>query len=151
MSKKQVAFRARIKDGEIIALRNNEKQKALKVLEGMDNIIIRLETVGDDVSANQRAYYFATNRYLIHNEETFGGWSEDEVDEFARELFLSKSCSKEVGTKQVIFNHKKSIREIDKDEMRSFIDNWLSYLSLEHGIYCPSVEEILMSKYSNNE
>jgi hypothetical protein len=145
--KKQVAFRGRIANGEIHYFKPKEREKAIKDLEGQD-IVERIETVGDDVSANQRAYYFATNRYLIKEQEAFGGWSEDDVDNYAREMFLSTvHIHKEGNVGEVTFKKIKSIKEIDKEEMSKFINAWLDYLSFTHGIYCPSVEEILLSKY----
>lgn len=148
--KKQIAFKGRIVNGEIHYFKPKDRVKAIKELEGKE-IVERIEEVSDDVSANQRAYYFATNRWLSKENETFGGWSEEEIDEHARDLFLSTRITKSIdtlhGREQVDLTIKRSIRNIDKDEMAEFIDSWLKYLSFTHAIYCKSVEEILLSKY----
>ena len=36
-------------------------------------------------------YFFATNRWLIDNVESFGGWEEEDVKAFAISLFATKN------------------------------------------------------------
>jgi len=144
--KKQVAFRGRIVNGEIHYFKPKDRLKAITELEGKE-IVERIEEIGDDVSANQRAYYFATNRYLIKETEIFGGWTEQEVDDYARDLFLATIFVRKEGKEEVTFKKILSIREVDMERMSDFIKEWLDYLSFTHGVYCPTTEEILLSKY----
>jgi hypothetical protein len=144
--KKQAALRAVIKDGALHYFKPQDLSDRLKDMEGKQ-VVVRIEEVGDDVTANQRAYYFATNRYLIKEVEQFGGWDEDELDEFARYEILTSFFSKRCGDKEYNIATKPSIRDLDKDQMKDFISKWLDWLSFNHGIYVPTVEEILLSKY----
>jgi hypothetical protein len=144
--KKQFSFKARIFNGDLKYLKPYEKDKALEGMDGIE-VIVRIEEIGDDVTANQRAYYFATNRWLTKEVETFGGWEESDVDEYARMMFLSESKNLSEGKVDIIVTKTKSIRDLDKDQMREFIKQWLNYLAFTHGIYCPSPEDIMLSKY----
>ena len=142
--KKQVAFKGRIVDGVIHYFNPMERQKALAEYEGKE-IIERIEEFSGKVSDKQRAYYFATNRWIIRSCESFGGWTEEEIDSFARSMFLVEKKVKTTINHELEYNEIKSLKDTSKDEMREFIKSWLEWLSFNEGIYAPSPEDIQMT------
>lgn len=145
MSKKQ-AFKGRIVNGVIHYFKPQEREKFITDMEGKE-IVERLEEISEEVSDKQRAYYFATNRWLIKETESFGGWSEYEVDGFARSMFLTTTNVRHTGNREVEYKVIRSLKDTSKEEMSHFIQEWLGWLSFNEGIYPPSAEEALLSKH----
>lgn len=139
----------RVKDGVLYYYKPSLLTLVMNNLEGKE-FVITLEERFIDTTQDQHGYYRTTNRWLIENTEQFGGWTEDNVHEFAVSLFLThKKVIEYRGISQDV-TIVESTADIGKRRMRDFIDKWIGWL-LSEEIEVPTPEEMVVGKYRSEK
>jgi hypothetical protein len=130
-------------DGEVVWHNPRERSAYLASMVNK-NIEEAIYEKGEVNTPKQKAYFFATNRWLIDNVESFGGWEEEDVKAFAVSLFATKNVVRcDNNGEEVVVKVAESIRNMSKKRMSKFIDRWIIYLSQEQGVVVPSYDELI--------
>lgn len=142
----KVKFFGKVINGIVQYYKPQARETWLKSMEGKE-VQEELDEREYEQTNDQRGYYRATNRWLIYNTESFGGYTEDEVHEVALSM-----CSRHVKTaiisgKVVEITVITKTRDMSKKEFSIFLNNWIRWLQLSENIYVPTSEEAIISKY----
>ena len=92
-------------------------------------IIVELSLYTDDISTHSRGYYFFYNRWLIQNTEDFGGWTENELHEYAIDNFGIISKAKMIGKLEVVYQHRISLSNCSQKEFNEFFKQWQRFVN----------------------
>lgn len=149
----QIKFLGSVVGGKRKYLKPIQHQKALDALEGKEFEEIICQRF-EQVTIDQHGYYRSgIIRHACMESETFGGWSESDLDQHFKELFLTFAKSKTInynGKEETIeLKITESTANIGKKRMTKFIEDVLNYLASEHDIHPLSVSEYYAGKYNS--
>lgn len=131
-------FLCKVVDGEMKWSRKTALQEHLKTLE--DKICeVHIDELEDGANVDQHGYYRATNRWIINNCESFGGWDEDDLHDLALEKVATyKKMVQSTNGRLTEVTKKEKTSDMSKKRMARFITEWHAWLVLNEDIYPPS-------------
>lgn len=147
-----IRFYGTIKNGTRYYYKPQLHQQRMASLEGKEFSEI-LEERFVDTTPDQMGYYRAgIIRHACMESEDFGGWTENEIDEHFKDLFLAFTKSKIVKYRGKETTISVTVRESTgssgKKRMSEFIEKVLGYLANMHNIYPLSPEDYFNGKYA---
>lgn len=137
-------------DGKIVWHNQRERSAylATMVYKNIEEVIYER---GEVNTPKQKGYFFATNRWLINNVESFGGWEEEEVKAFAISLFgMSIVTRVDNNGEEVEVRVAESISKMSKKRMAVFMEKWIMYLAQDQGVTVPSYDDLEKMGYVKN-
>lgn len=135
-----------VKDGEVVFYSPTLRKQELAVFENQEVIEIIEATIAENTSS-QYGYYFAgIIRDSCMKHESFGGWSEREIDDFLREKFLTVITYKNFAGMLVKVVSIKKIEKLGAKRMAKYVEEVIAFLTQE-GIPVKDPGNYLNRKY----
>jgi len=145
---KAVKHKGKVTNGELY-LNNVEYYKlCLKEFEGKEIEVIVKEKEKDP-TLRQYGYYFGVVLPTALEDETFGGWSKEELDAYLKSNFLQKTKLKILNNVPVELRYSPSKAVITKEEMTEFLNKVIIFLA-QQGIIVPESHEYISNDKSNS-
>jgi hypothetical protein len=82
-------------------------------------------------------------------DETFGGWSKEELDAYLKSNFLQKTKLKVINNIPVELRYSPSKAIITKEEMTEFLNKVITFLA-QQGVIVPESHEYINHDTSNS-
>ena len=145
---KAVKHKGKVTDGELY-LNNVEYYKlCLQEFEGKEIEVIVKEKEKDP-TLRQYGYYFGVVLPTALKDETFGGWTKEELDAYLKNNFLQKTKLKILNNVPVELRYSPSKAIITKEEMTEFLNKVIIFLA-QQGIIVPESHEYINHDTSNS-
>lgn len=150
MSEIKRKFFGRIKNGVKHYYKPIEYQNLINSLENKEFE----ETISErfvQTTTDQHAFYRGAIIKTCLETELFGGWTDDEIHDYFRGLYLSRTLlfTFPNGKREEI-KVLESTASISKKKMAQFIDSVINWLA-QQNIYIQSPEEYVLTKYSTKK
>ena len=145
---KAVKHKGKVTDGELY-LNNVEYYKlCLKEFEGKE-IEVAVKEKEKDPTLRQYGYYYGVVLPTALKDETFGGWSKEELDAYLKSNFLQKTKLKVINNIPVELRYSPSKAIITKEEMTEFLNKVITFLA-QQGVIVPESHEYINHDTSNS-
>ena len=145
---KAVKHKGKVTDGELY-LNNVEYYKlCLQEFEGKEIEVIVKEKEKDP-TLRQYGYYYGVVLPTALRDETFGGWTKEELDAYFKNNFLQKTKLKILNNVPVELRYSPSKAIITKEEMTEFLNKVIIFLA-QQGIIVPESHEYINHDTSNS-
>ena len=145
---KAVKHKGKVTDGELY-LNNVEYYKlCLKEFEGKE-IEVVVKEKEKDPTLRQYGYYYGVVLPTALKDETFGGWTKEELDAYLKNNFLQKTKLKILNNVPVELRYSPSKAIITKEEMTEFLNKVIIFLA-QQGIIVPESHEYINHDKSNS-
>ena len=145
---KAVKHKGKVTDGELY-LNNVEYYKlCLKEFEGKE-IEVVVKEKEKDPTLRQYGYYYGVVLPTALKDETFGGWTKEELDAYLKNNFLQKTKLKILNNVPVELRYSPSKAIITKEEMTEFLNKVITFLA-QQGVIVPESHEYINHDTSNS-
>lgn len=102
-----------------------------------ETLIVTFDIYDPEASYNQHAYYRIINRWLKTETEEFGGWTEDEISEFAIEQCGTEETVRYLKEKPIVLKERINLKRASQKKMAEFMNKWIEYLYASLNISVP--------------
>ena len=145
---KAVKHKGKVTDGELY-INNVEYYKlCLKEFEGKE-IEVVVKEKEKDPTLRQYGYYYGVVLPTALRDETFGGWTKEELDAYLKNNFLQKTKLKILNNVPVELRYSPSKAIITKEEMTEFLNKVIIFLA-QQGIVVPESHEYINHDTNNS-
>lgn len=108
-----------------------------------ETLIIEMEVHDPKASYNMHAYYRIINRWLRKETNTFGGWDEDDISEWAIGQCGTTVKTNYLDGQPVTIKSRINLRTVSEKKMGEFLENWKRYLYEKHQIIVPPPKSLI--------
>ena len=139
--KRKVRHRGKVIDGKLHLHNIDYYNLCLQEQEGKEIEII-VQQQERDPTLRQYGYYYGVVLPTALKDETFGGWTKEELDAYLKSNYLQKSKMKIINNVPVELKSSPSKAAISKEEMTEFLNQVITFLA-QQGIVVPESYEYI--------
>ena len=145
---KVVKHKGKVTNGELYLNNVEYYNLCLKEYEGKEIEVIVKEKEKDP-TLRQYGYYYGVVLPTALRDETFGGWTKEELDAYLKNNFLQKTKLKILNNVPVELRYSPSKAIITKEEMTEFLNKVIIFLA-QQGIVVPESHEYINHDTNNS-
>jgi len=147
--KRQLRHKGKVIDGQLHLNNVDYYTHCLKEYEGKEIELIMQEKEKDP-TLRQYGYYFGVVLPTALKDETFGGWTKEELDAYFKSNFLQKSKMKIINNIPIELRYSPSKTAISKEEMTEFLRQVITFLA-QQGVVVPESHEYIKAYDTNGK
>ena len=147
--KRILKHKGKVIDGQLHLNNVDYYTHCLKGLEGKD-IEVTVQEKEKDPTLRQYGYYFGVVLPNALEDETFGGWTKEELDAYLKSNFLQKSKMKIINNVPIELKYSPSKAQISKEEMTEFLRKVITFLA-QQGVIVPESHEYIKAYDTNGK
>tara|TARA_Y100000310_G_scaffold345418_1_gene464765 strand:+ start:6049 stop:6504 length:456 start_codon:yes stop_codon:yes gene_type:complete len=146
--KREARHKGKVVDGQLHLHNVDYYNRCLQEQEGKEIEVI-IKEKEKDPTLRQYGYYFGVVLPTALEDETFGGWTKEELDGYLKSNFLQKSKMKVINNVPVELKYSPSKTAISKEEMTEFLRQVITFLA-QQGIVVPESHEYIKAYDTEN-